>query len=218
VSKIDSTLESIDEAIRVFESDLMKAENLEREIKKKQETVAKLIEQMTLLEEVRVFLQELAEVARHEIASGLEQVVTLCLQAVFGETMSFEIEINTSRNATSIQFYVVNIDGEEAVRFTPEESMGGGVVDTVSIGLRFGMLKILNPQPTGPIILDEPAKMVSADLIDSIAALLQELTRMFEKQNILVTHHTSLMDVVDNAIYFEKVDGISKTSSLKDSR
>lgn len=200
------------QVIRNYEDSLVQLDGIDKEIAQLQQEIQALTKEITLYESVRVFLQELAEVARAEIASGLESIVTLCLQAVFGPSMSFEIDIDTSRNSTVIDFYVVNTDGEEVVRFSPEESMGGGVVDTVSIGLRFGLLKILSPEPIGPIILDEPAKMVSADLIDSIASLLQELTHMFGKQNILVTHHTSMMDVVDNAIYFEKINGVTKVT------
>jgi DNA repair exonuclease SbcCD ATPase subunit len=211
--EIKNLIAVTDRVIREYEESLKQLDYLEKSIEKNQTTYEEVKNDIALYEEVRVFLQELAEVARQEVASGLENIVTLCLQAVFGPTMSFEIDIDTSRNSTVIDFYVVNTDGEETVRFAPEESMGGGVVDTVAIGLRFGLLKILNPEPIGPIILDEPAKMVSGDLIDSIAALLQELTQMFDKQNILVTHHNSLMDVVDNAVYFEKINGVTKVTA-----
>jgi DNA repair exonuclease SbcCD ATPase subunit len=198
--------------IKEYEDSLVKLEILEKDIKRNKDNYTQLDEQITLYEEVRVFLQDLAKDARQQVASGLENIVTLCLQAVFGPTMSFEIEIETSRNNTVIDFYVVNTDGEYAVRDSPEDSMGGGVVDTAAIGLRFGLLKILNPEPIGPIIMDEPAKMVSADKIDSIASLLQELTQMFDKQIIIPTHHESLMTAVDNTIYFEKINGVTKTT------
>lgn len=210
--EVKSLMAVTDKVIRDYESSLLELKRLEQDIENTKATYDQVNKDITLFEETRVFLQELAEVARSTVASGLEHIVTLCLQAIFGPTMSFEVEINTSRNSTVVNFYVLNTDGEETVRFAPEDSMGGGVVDTVAIGLRFGILKILNPQPIGPIILDEPAKMVSADLIDSIAALLKELTQMFDKQNIIVTHHASLMDVVDNAIYFEKVNGITRAT------
>lgn len=201
-----------DKVINEYEESLKHLDFLSSQIEKNQNLSAQLTEDIELFEEVRVFLQELAEVARHHVKSGLETIVTLCLQAVFGPTMSFEIDLDTSRNNTVVDFYVVSEEGGEIVRFPPEASMGGGVVDTCAIGLRFGMLKVLNPEPKGPVILDEPAKMVSGDLIDSISSLLQQLTQMFDKQNILVTHHVSLMDVVDNAIYFEKIDGVTVAS------
>ena len=202
-----------DKVIKDYQDSLNQLEVLEMRIKQNQDQQATLKDEIALLEDVRVFLQELAEVARYQVKSGLEQVVTLCLQAVFGPDMSFEIEIDTSRNNTVVDFYVVNTDGDEVVRFAPEDTMGGGVVDTCAIGLRYGLLKVLNPEPIGPIILDEPAKMVSANYIDSIAQLMQELRSIFEKQNILVTHHLSIMDVVDNAIHFEKVNGVTKIVS-----
>lgn len=205
-------MEATNRVIQEHEESLRHLNELDKQIQKSKSLYESVTKELALMEEVRVFLQELAEVARKEIASGLEQVVTLCLHAVFGEHLSFEIEIETSRNNTVIEFYVVDTSGDQVVRFSPEESMGGGVVDTVATGLRYGLLKILNPEPIGPIILDEPAKMISADLMPSYAALIQELTHMFEKQNILVTHHVSLMDVVDNAVFFEKVNGITKVT------
>lgn len=185
---------------------------LEADIKDNEEEFDKLTREIALYEEVRVFLQEMAEATRKQVAAGLENIVTLCLQSVFGPEMSFEIDIDTSRNNTVIEFYVVNTEGETAVRQTLEDSYGGGVVDTAAIGLRYGMLKVLNPEPIGPIILDEPAKMVSGDRIRSIGSLIRELNRLFKKQSIMVTHHEPLMDMVDNAIYFEKVDGVTIAS------
>lgn len=207
---ISSLLSVTDRVIKEFEESLIKLDFLEKDIQENQSVLTLLDEEISLYEEVRVFLQELAEDAREEVAAGLDNIVTLCLQSVFGPTMSFETEIETSRNNTVIDFYVVNNDGEHIVRDSPEDSMGGGVVDTVAIGLRFGLLKVLDPEPIGPIVLDEPAKMVSSDRIESIANLLQELTRIFQKQSIIITHHESLMNVVDNSIYFEKVNGVTQ--------
>lgn len=202
-------LKVTDRVIREFEDSLIKIEMLEKDIEKNQDTFDKLTEEIALFEEVRVFLQQLAQAARKQVAAGLESIVTLCLQSVFGPTMSFEIEIDTNNNNTVIDFFVVNTDGEHTVRFPPEESMGGGVVDTCAIGLRYGILKVLDPEPIGAVILDEPAKMVSGDKVTSIGELIRELNRIFGKQCIVVTHHEPLMDIVDKAIFFEKIDGIT---------
>lgn len=200
-------LQRTDQFIRQYE-------DKERELVFLEEQIAKLISviktyptQLSLLEEVRLFMQTLAEATRDEIMSGLQQIVTRCLQSVFGPHLTFEIEVETKRNNTGIEFYVVNTDGEHTVRLKPEENMGGGVIDTISIGLRFGLLKILTPAPEGPIFLDEPAKMVSSDRIDSIANLLKELADLFDKQVIMVTHHDSLLEIVDNSIYVRNENG-----------
>lgn len=210
--EIGSLIKTTDRVIHEYEQSLLHLKHLEKEMERNNNQLDEINEEISLLEEVQIFLQELAEVARHQIKDGLEKVVTLCLQAIFGPSMSFEIELDTSRNNTIVRFYVVNTEGGRVVRDSPEDSMGGGVIDTVSIGLRFGLLKILNPEPIGPIILDEPAKMVSNDKVEAVADLLKELTMMFDKQNILVTHQSSIMDVVDNAIYFELKNGATQVS------
>lgn len=211
--ELESMLSITNQRIQDYEELLRDFSDIERDIERNEALHEELTTEVSKLEKVRLFLQELAEVARGEIASGLEQIVTLCLQSVFGDSMSFEIEIDTSRNNTTVQFYVVNKEGEAVVRAEPKDSAGGGVVDTIAIGLRFGLLKILNPQPVGPIILDEPGKMISANLNQSFANLIYELTHMFGKQNIMITHDTSLMHVADHSIFIEKVNGVSRVSS-----
>jgi DNA repair exonuclease SbcCD ATPase subunit len=207
-------MDATDRVIAQHERTQQQVLMLEQEIERNRNEYEQLVADIELFEQSRVFLQTLAEAARKQIASGLEKVVTLCLQAVFGEGLSFEVDIITSRNTTAVEFYVVNTEGDQTVRFTPEESMGGGVVDTVAIGLRYGLLKILNPPPIGPIGLDEPAKMVSGNLVKNIATLVQELNLMFGKQCIIVTHHEALMGIMDNSIYVVKERGISKIVML----
>ena len=184
---------------------------LQTTIEDKQQERERVLHLQKLLEEVRVFLQQLAEVTRDELMKGLQTVVTLCLQHVFGPHIRFEIEVGTLRNNTSIEFFVVNEEGDVPVRLKPEDSMGGGIIDTVSIGLRFGLLKVLNPAPVGPMFLDEPAKMVSADKVEYIGNLLNELSKMFHKQIFLVTHHTQLMDMADRGVYVRQERGKSIT-------
>jgi len=209
--EIQNILDITDEAIASFNGTLAEIDKLELELQENEKELKKLEELLELYEDVRIVLQELAETTREQVCAELEHVVTLCLKAVFvDEELSFEIEINTSRNNTVIEFYVIDESGDEPVRLPPEDSFGGGTVDTCAIGLRFGLLQILDPKPLGPIILDEPAKQVSGGRVVAIAALLQELTDMFKKQTILVTHHEAIMNVIENPIFFEKIKGYTR--------
>lgn len=208
--ELNQLLQVTGQAISEHETMLIELEQFGFDLKQNEINLESIKKKLELFEEVRIFFQELAEIARVEVASDLEHVVTLCLQAVFGEDFSFEIEIDTSRNNTVIEFYVIDNSGPEPVRRPPEASMGGGTVDTCAIGLRFGLLQILDPKPVGPIILDEPAKMVSEGIVEGIASLLKELTTIFKKQTILVTHHKTVEDVIENPIHFEKVNGYTR--------
>ena len=210
MNHLPSLMKKVDETIREYEQIEKTIQSIEHNIVVTQEEYKERLENIDLFERSRIFLQELAEITRKQIAANLDEGVTMCLQAVFGEHLRFETEIKTSRNNTAVFFYVVDSsspDGE--IRFPPEETMGGGVVDTCALGLRFCLLQMLNPKPMGPIILDEPAKMVSGDLVSHIGSVLVQLTGIHDKQTIMVTHHEALKDIVDNYIHVTRRNGVS---------
>lgn len=176
-------------AIRKIDEEERDLARLERELVKKHEEREAFRNHTALLERVRVFVQGIAEATRGEIVSGLEQIVTTCMQIMFGDTYRFEIDVETKNNNTTVEFYVVKDEGEQVVRLKPVGNMAGGMIDTISIGLSFGILKVVPNPPEGPILFDEPAKMVSDDRAASIIHLLVEMGTLFERQIILVTHH-----------------------------
>lgn len=178
-------------------------------IQELQQGITNSLNNQELLEGTRNFLQVVSEETRNRVTKGLEEVVTMCIQAVFGYEYSFRILPDTKRNATVVDFFVVDSTGDEEVVLPPETNFGGGMIDTISIGLRFGLLKVMNNPPEVPMILDEPAKMVSADRIEAIAKLVNELADIFGKQVIMVTHQERLMELADNSLYVRKENGIS---------
>jgi DNA repair ATPase RecN len=201
-------MRAADALIGAYDRKLMDLKRLNLEIEAKKKKRDELVPNGELLEEVRVFLQTLAKVARIEMMAGLQTAGTMGLQFVFGPDLSFEIEVDTKRNNTAIEFYVVDKSGEVLIRKKPEDNMGGGVVDSLAIGMRYGMLKVRKLRPIGPMLLDEPAKMVSGDLVSNISDLIKKCTVIFQKQTILVTHHVQLMDVA-HTIYFQRKKGVT---------
>lgn len=176
-------------AIRHIDDEERELARLERELERKLEERETFKAHTAFLERVRVFVQGIAEATRGEIVSGLEQIVTTCLQIMFGDTYRFEIEVETKNNNTAVEFYVVQDDGDTPVRLKPVGNMAGGIIDTISIGLSFGILKVVPDPPQGPVLFDEPAKMVSDDRAAGIIRLLVEMGTLFDRQVILVTHH-----------------------------
>jgi len=71
------------------------------------------------------------------------------------------------------------------------------------------MLECSNLDIKGPIILDEPAKHVSDDYITQVAEFLKQVTYMFNRQVIMVTHNRHLSEMADKWYRVELVDGIS---------
>lgn len=209
MSRFEKIIQTTEKAIYEFESSLKEMADLEEQLAAMEAEIPNVTKKIELYEEVRIVLQDMAKETRTAICSELEHVVTLCLQSVFGEKYSFEIEIDTSRNTTVIDFFVIDGRGPVPIRRPPEDSMGGGIVDTCAIGLRWGLLQIVNPYPVGPILVDEPAKMVSSedDAVREIGNLLQELTHLIKKQCILVTHHEPIKETIEHAIFVKNVQG-----------
>lgn len=170
--------------------------------------------QTELLNEVRTFLHVLSEATRNEVTRGLEQVVTLCIHTVFGEDYNFKIKVTSKSNNPSVDFLVVDTSGEAPYELPPDYSFGGGMIDTIAIGLRFGLLKVLPVPPRGPIMLDEPAKMVSKDRAERVANMIKELALIFNKQIIMVTHSEEIMQTTDNCIIVHKDGDRSKVEMM----
>lgn len=176
------------------------------QVKEQMEPLPRKVE---VLQEAKTFLQSVSEAARDEVVASLEQIVTLCVQIVFGEHYEFKINVKPKNNAVAVDFVVIDNSGSVPYELPPDYSFGGGMVDTISIGLRFGLLKILPNPPAGPIILDEPAKMVSKDKTSAIASLISEMSEVFERQIIMITHVEEIMNSTHTMLYVQKEDGVS---------
>lgn len=160
-------------------------------------------EKLILLEKVNVLLQKTSEHAREQSKIQIENLVTNCLQYVFDSNIEFKIEIEESHSKPIADFFVISKDDDIIIKTKPELSRGGGIVDVVSLALRIAFLQIHKPLVEGPIILDEPAKHVSEDYIFNVADFLKQVSEMFNRQIILVTHNNHLSAISTTAYRVE---------------
>jgi DNA repair exonuclease SbcCD ATPase subunit len=169
----------------------------------------KALENIDILEKVRLLLQKVSEYAREQSRVQIESLVTNCLQYIFDSNIEFKIEINEVRGRPEAEFYVVSNFGGTQIKTKPQEARGGGVIDIISLAIRIAMLECSNLEIKGPIILDEPAKHVSDDYITHVAEFLKQTTHMFQRQVIMVTHNRHLSEMADRWYRVEMTDGVS---------
>lgn len=198
------------EAIAQIDEDERHLAQLLEDIERKQQEREAHRERTLILEQVRAFIQKFAVMTRQVIVAGLEEIVTTCLQIAFDERYSFRIEVDTSRNETGVEFIVLKQTTDGLIELPPTDNMGGGVIDVVAIALSFGLLKVMENPPDGPILYDEPAKMISGDRVLPIARIIQELRPLFGRQVILVTHHDLIADSLDRSYRVSQEDGVVK--------
>jgi len=185
-------------------------EMYKKQLEEKKNKIKECLERINVLEKVRLLLQLASEYARKQAKQQLETLVTQALQYIFGSNFSLEIELNTLNNNPSAEFYVVTKDSNKIIKTRPYESRGGGVVDVVSLAVRIALLEIIKPKIPGPLILDEPGKHVSEDYILAFINFLKSITNTFQRQVILITHNTYLMESADISYFVRYSDG--KTS------
>lgn len=161
-------------------------------------------------EAIGVLLQEVADTARESAKLFLENIVTSALQYVSGSGYEFKIEFDVKNKRPHADMYVVeHINGETSMQ-KPEDACGGGFVDIITTALRLGYLEILNnPVIRGPVILDEPGKMISEQASVRYGDFVRDMISSYNRQCIMITHNNALMSVADNAILVEKHGGES---------
>ena len=172
-------------------------------------SLQKVLNNIDILDKVKVLLQRVSEYAREQSRIQIEALVTNCLQYIFDSSLEFKIEINEVRGRPEAEFYVISKYGGTEIRTKPQDARGGGVIDIISLAIRIAMLECSNLDNKGPIILDETAKHVSDEYINQVTEFLKQVTKMFIRQVIMVTHNRHLSEMADKWYRIEMSDGVS---------
>lgn len=164
-----------------------------------------------LWRQVQVLLTKASDYARRQLVERIEETVTAALQTVLAdEGFRFEVELRELGGRPSAEWRVVSRYADTEISNQPEDSRGGGIVDIVSLALRLALLELSRPRPEGPIILDEPAKMVSAEYAENLAFFLKSYAQRTGRQLLVVTHNETLAQSGDKAYRVTQRDGESE--------
>jgi DNA repair exonuclease SbcCD ATPase subunit len=194
--------------------------------REKQNELSAARQDIELWRDVQILLSKASEFARQQLKTRIEQTVTAALAAIFNDsTMKFEIEMSTIGGKPAADWRVVSCykipakAGDEDVKLSaytvvasPEDAKGGGVTDVVSLALRLALLELSRPRPEGPVLFDEPGKMVSQEYLPNLAAFLKQYAAKTGRQIIMVTHHDVLADVADTGYKVTQRNGVSEVS------
>jgi DNA repair exonuclease SbcCD ATPase subunit len=185
---------------------------LEKQKSEKKAALDRAREDIAVWEQVQFLFTKTSEFAREQLKTRIEETVTAALLAVFGEGYEFKVSVRNLSGQPAAEWQVISRYGEAEVAAGPEDARGGGIVDIVSLALRLSLLELARPKPGGPVILDEPAKMVSAEYLPSVAEFLKQYAARTGRQIILVTHAEPLAEVADVSYRVAQRSGISEVS------
>ena len=192
---IRSKLEALN---KKYINDLAIKNNIKSTIKQYDEMIFKLDDKISICDKSSMVLTAVSLEAKQSVTAFLEDVVTDALQFISGGDYSFKIEIDDSGKTTKCEFYIEEKVGEEISKQKPEDACGGGFVDIISTTLRYAYLNLYNnPKLCGPIILDEPGKMISSEMSIRFGEFIKKLGEEFDRQTIMITHNDNITAIAD---------------------
>lgn len=166
---------------------------------------------LKLIEEAQIFLQKVAQNTQEKLKFQIEDIVNLALESVFPNEYLFQMNFNVSRGKTEAE--LVFQDKRTGQTIDPMEASGGGVVDLTCFALRISAFA-LESGTDNLIILDEPFKFVSKDLVSRAGDILKKLSEKMKLQVVMVTHIPEFIDIADKVFEIKKNEaGISKIVS-----
>ena len=161
------------------------------------------------LKQAQAVIQKIAEETQVNITDNIESIVTLALESVFGDELSFKCVFASKRGKTECSFAVVDQQGNST---NPMTAHGGGVLDVVNIGLRLAFWSMEKKRPL--VILDEPFKFLSRELLPNAADMLRVMSERLKLQILMVTHIPELINAAERVFSVKKKKGVSLVSQL----
>ena len=194
--------------LSVFYNALMIEASMLQKEEERLQTIVNEINQLRFevddLKNVRIALTELSKSSRKSAIDTLESLTNQMLQSTIEAGYSFSIETITSGGKPSVRFFIIeNINGIVSKQDIVEAA-GGGIQDVVSTALRYAFILTLSGGIKGPVVLDEPARMISEENSPLYAQFLSEMSKVTGKQIIMCTHNRSIEDKADNLIKITK--------------
>lgn len=184
---------------------------IEKDLELNKLLLQKTNERMKRFEEAQTFLQKVAQETQEHLKFKIEDIVNLALETCFPNEYTFQLNFNIARGKTEAELVFLSQSTNRPV--DPMNASGGGVVDIACFALRIASY-VLEQGIDNVIVLDEPMKFVSKDLLESAGQILKTLSNKLNLQIIMVTHENKFIDVADKVFEVKKdSNGRSKIKS-----
>ena len=163
-------------------NDLSSARKQYREEKRNLELAKK---ELTHLKEAQTITQHIAQLVQQQAHERIEGVVSKCLEAVFGNEYGFKIDFQRKRGRTEANLLLLR-NGHEIEDVLNSDS--GGVIDVAALALRLSSIVLAKPSLERIMLMDEPFRNLDMKNRENVRVLVEELSRDFKVQFIIVTH------------------------------
>lgn len=173
-----------------------------KQLRDARSSMLNLEKQLEAIAKAQLFLQDVALLTQQEVEMRVSTIATVALSTVFGDPYEVKLRFEPKRGKSEASLLFLR-DGEE---FNPLDDTGGGAVDIAAFALRVSILLLL-PKLRKTLILDEPFRFVSKDLLPNVCAVMRKISTETKVQFVLVTHIPELIEAADKTFVVSKRSG-----------
>lgn len=156
---------------------------------------------------------KIGQIYRQISLDKIESLVTSALRVVFEHPYTFKLKQEEKRG--QIELTPLVLDGD--LELEPASSMGGGVIDILSIALRIVLWSMMEDKPDAVMVMDEPARHVNSERsVRNLATLFDQVSKSMGLQFIVVTNRPNLAHRADAVFEVSKRGGRSQVERRSD--
>jgi hypothetical protein len=178
---------------------------IEISLEKTEQTVKEKKRDLRRHEQAREIIREIGLKTQQQLQYNISEITTLALEAVFPYPYQLVAEFVQRRNKTECDLYF----DREGIRTDPLSAAGGGAVDVASFALRVASWSMQFPRSRNTLILDEPFRYLSTNLLPKAGEMLQQISKQLNLQIIMITHEEELAENADKAFHIIMKKSIS---------
>ena len=174
------------------------------------ETIKSTEKEIRYSEKAQAIIQKVAKDTQQELEYHISDIVSMALDTIFDEDYKFKINFIVKRNKTECEL-LFEKDGD---LMNPLTDDAGGAVDIASFALRIALWTLQAPRSRNTLVLDEPFKFLSKDLLPRASELIKELSKKLNLQFLIVTHLDELTENADRVFKVKLKKGIYKVKTI----
>ncbi len=157
-----------------------------RDLASRRREIERIDAQLAIADDVGRALELLSDRLFGRLAHTLESKLTIALQEVLEQPISFVVDRRFSRGAVAMRFGIERGGEREDIL----KGQGGSVLNVLSVGLRMFALKALDAGTHRRfLVLDEPDCWLRPDLVPRLVRIIRDAGRALGFQVLLISHH-----------------------------
>lgn len=175
--------------------------------------IIKLTNDTVMYSQIAGILNTIGDARQEDAQRRIEGIVTLGLQTIFEENLSFHLVSTTKAKAVNVDFIVrTTLEDGTQIDTPVMDARGGGLVTVISFLLRLVVKLLAAPDKEHILFLDESFSHLSEEYEPRLAEFLREVVDKTKVQIVLVTHSSAYTDAADTVYRFKLVNGETKVT------